>query len=422
MDVVFIVDTTGSMGGAICNVKLAIAALIDQIACVSGDDFQLGLLTFKDHVEVLDDLAPDNRDSVEQHVRALFASGGANGPEASDEALSTAVNGLDEADRDPGQQIGDFDGTFRPDAVKVVVLITDAPPGGFDDWFTPGVDDVNAHARAVEAAAASIKISAVFVPTSGDYMGQVAIMQDYAVTTGGLYLETAPDGAGTAAAIDQIVLSCGGSCGDAIVDPGEVCDDGNQNDDDGCDQYCRETVICPVLPADSCVASLENCTWPPTPELTVQACTYDVIGAGDGCDCGCGFPDPDCEDAGCTEPGCTAPECDACTDVCRRLTPCPSDPTCPAPPAYDPSSTPLNSPPPGWICSPSWYASGDVCDCHCGAPDPDCLSSQTSGGVVCDPACGNGRCDLEEFPSTCPEDCAPVPPFTAFPPACGLEG
>ena len=265
-----------------------------------------------------------------------FTSGGSNGPEASDEALNTAINGLDEADRGPGQQVGDFDGVWRDKSVKIIVLITDAPPAGFDDQFTPGVDDVNAHARAVEAAAAGIKLSAVFVPTSGNYSGQVAIMQDYAATTGGLYLETAPDGAGTAAAIDEIILSCGGSCGDGVLDAGESCDDGNELGGDGCDIYCRQSFTCPVLPPDSCLASLETCTLPEEPALTVPVCTWEVIGTGDGCDCGCGFTDPDCEGGGCTERGCTAPDCVACTDACGRWTPCPSEPRCPAPPAEVP--------------------------------------------------------------------------------------
>ena len=289
MDVVFVVDDTGSMGGALCNVKIAIAALIDQIACASGDDFQLGLLTFKDDVVVLNDLAAGNRDAVEAHVQQLFASGGNGGPEASDEALNTAINGLDEADRDPGQQTGDFDGTWRPGAVKIAILITDAPPAGFDDQYTIGIDDVNAHARALEAAAAGIQISAVFVPTAGNYSGQVEVMQDYAATTGGLYLETAPDGAGTALAIDEVILSCGGSCGDGIVDRGEQCDDANAEDGDGCDAFCRQSITCPVLPPDSvspgsraargpcrrpsvCRSAPGRCSAPVTAAIAAAAC------------------------------------------------------------------------------------------------------------------------------------------------------
>ena len=32
---------------------------------------------------------------------------------------------------------------------------------------------------------------------------------------------------------------CGATCGDGILDPGEDCDDGNQNDDDDCPTTCR---------------------------------------------------------------------------------------------------------------------------------------------------------------------------------------
>lgn len=214
MDVVFLIDDTGSMGGAIANVQAEAASLISDIDTASGGDYQLGLLTFKDSVVVVDDL--NGAATVEADILALSASGGAGLPESSDEALNTAVNGLDAADRPGGEQTGDFDGTWRPAAVKIAILITDALPGGFDDAYSVGVDDVNAHSRALEADAADILISAVFVPTSGD-AGQAAIMQDYATTTGGLYIETAVDGTGTADAIAAIIDDCGGNRVGGIV-------------------------------------------------------------------------------------------------------------------------------------------------------------------------------------------------------------
>jgi len=210
MDVAFVIDTTGSMGGAIGNVKVEVASLIADIDTASGGDFQLGLVTFKDDVSVVDDLAP-GAGTIAADILALTASGGGAEPEASDEALNTVVNGLDMADRLPGQQTGDFNGVFRPAAVKIVVLVTDARPAGFDDTFTPGVDDVNAHNRALDAASAGIKISAVFVPTLGAPAGAITpIMTDYATTTGGLFLTTAADGSGTAGAISDIIDACGG--------------------------------------------------------------------------------------------------------------------------------------------------------------------------------------------------------------------
>jgi hypothetical protein len=209
MDVAFVIDDTGSMGGAIDNVKAEAASLLAQIDAASGGDDQLALVTFKDTVSVLQDLAAGNEAAVSAGIAGLVALGGAFLPEASDEALNTVINGLDAADRAPGQQTGDFNGTFRAGAVKIVILITDALPGGFDDLYTAGVDDVNAHARALEAAAAGILISAIYVPTDGVDALEAAIMMDYATTTGGTFTQTNADGTGTAAAISAIIEGCG---------------------------------------------------------------------------------------------------------------------------------------------------------------------------------------------------------------------
>ena len=105
MDVVFAIDTTGSMGGALGNVQTEAASLIAGINTASGGDFQLGLLTFEsnnigqDSVVVHDDLAAGNAATVQAHILGLAVDGGAGSPEASDEALNTAINGLDAAAR-----------------------------------------------------------------------------------------------------------------------------------------------------------------------------------------------------------------------------------------------------------------------------------------------------------------------------------
>jgi uncharacterized repeat protein (TIGR01451 family) len=228
MDVVFLIDTTGSMGDAINNVKMEAASLFADIDTAASGDSQLGLVTFKDQVVVHHDLAAGNAAAVEAGLLALFASGGGNLPEASDEALHTVINGLDEADRLPGQQIGDFDGLWRPDALKIAILITDDLPGGFDDRFTPDVDDLSAHSRALEAAAAHILISAIYVPRFAPNPTVETIMQDYATTSGGVFVETAADGIGTAAAIAGIIAACGIANNPPILAPidDQVMDEG----------------------------------------------------------------------------------------------------------------------------------------------------------------------------------------------------
>jgi len=44
-------------------------------------------------------------------------------------------------------------------------------------------------------------------------------------------------------------------------------------------------------------------------------CNLAFLGTEDGCDCGCGAPDPDCAGLGCTEPGCADAACAFCYDA-----------------------------------------------------------------------------------------------------------
>jgi hypothetical protein len=206
MDVAFVVDVTGSMQPPIDNVKAAIPQLLTQVESASAGDYRAELVVFRDDVNVMVPFASSNRSAIETAVAGLFATGGNNEPEASDEALRTVIDALGPR---PGQT-----GTalpFRSSVVKIIVLITDAHPGGFDDTFTPGVDDVNANQRALDAAAQGIKISAVYVPSGGFPIADiVAIMQNYATRTSGIFLQTQPNGVGTADAIREVISACGG--------------------------------------------------------------------------------------------------------------------------------------------------------------------------------------------------------------------
>ena len=67
-----------------------------------------------------------------------------------------------------------------------------------------------------------------------------------------------------------------------------------------------------LLPLASCDSPGGTPVTPP-PEWTCDAQRYD---AGDGCDCGCGAPDPDCDGGGSIEPGTGVddPTCDVCVD------------------------------------------------------------------------------------------------------------
>jgi|GEM_PF-7029054 len=220
IDLVIILDNTGSMAGAIDSIKAEMPDIIATAYNASGGDLRLGYITFDDSVYVRSNLTT-NISAVMHAINTTYASGGAGAPEASDEAKNTSINNLPEGMRPDatgymGYQYGNFTTPYRPNATKIVVLITDAPPGGFND--TKDTEDVTAmHTHALTARSKGIQVCDVFVPTHGDYAGQLAILRDDAETTGGAFTVVAPDGSGTGAAIKEIITRCGRAEGPAAV-------------------------------------------------------------------------------------------------------------------------------------------------------------------------------------------------------------
>lgn len=79
MDVVFAIDSTGSMSAVLDNVKSQLPSIIDQVDKASGGNYQLALITFpNDDVEVLVNLATKNADAVKTAINGLTAGGGAD--------------------------------------------------------------------------------------------------------------------------------------------------------------------------------------------------------------------------------------------------------------------------------------------------------------------------------------------------------
>jgi len=208
MDVSFVVDDTGSMGGAIANLKTGINQIAQVVEDLSGFDYRLSLVRFKDNITVVNNFAPGNKNAVAASVNALAAGGGNGEPEASDEALNTVVNNLPAAGR---PQNADFSVGWRSNATKLAVLITDARPGGFDDVYdtTTNTDLNNAALRANQALGNGIKISSVYVPTSTTFNNPIIpIMQNYATATGGLFTQAQANGSGVSTAIVNFLRDC----------------------------------------------------------------------------------------------------------------------------------------------------------------------------------------------------------------------
>ena len=172
--------------------------------------------------------------------------------------------------------------------------------------------------------------------------------------------------------------------GDAIGDDCDTCPDDPDNDVDA-DGVCGDVDNCPAVAnagqenfdgddkGDACDAPAE---W---------VCEDDYWDAGDGCDCGCGAIDPDCDDA-------RAASCDFCGNYLSCGTG-----SCPA--NIHPTNNAIcgDGVPPSWHCALAWY--GDAgCDCGCGALDIDCVDPDGGGPLTAaDPAAcgfcgGTGSC------------------------------
>ena len=121
----FLQDTTGSQGAYIDAVRLAILEIVQFVkasGAIEPDGFRVGHTAFRDYKEGPDSylLHPlgftTELDAVQRHLNSLTADGGGDAIEASEAALH-------EARERP----------WAKDAVKVAILITDAPPHGIGE-------------------------------------------------------------------------------------------------------------------------------------------------------------------------------------------------------------------------------------------------------------------------------------------------
>lgn len=120
LDLMLVIDTTGSMGDEIRYLQSELAAILDALrARHPGLDLRVGFVFYRDTGdEYVTMTVPMTGDfsAAQGTLRQQYASGGGDYPEAMDQAMVRAAS----------QQ-------WRPDAVKTLLLVADAPP--HDDGF-----------------------------------------------------------------------------------------------------------------------------------------------------------------------------------------------------------------------------------------------------------------------------------------------
>lgn len=238
LDIVFLLDTTGSMAPAIRNVQREIVQVLSEIDSVSGGDYRVGVVDFSDDGITVDaSFGVRNADETTKAVTSLSvpSEGGKTSPEMWDEALATIVDTRTSAELDAqngsGQQAGDFDVDWRPDAEKIVVLVADSSPGGFDQEYQRKDMD-HAYEVAVRAKTRGIRVATIMVPHLYRDEGAEDFLRAVSDLTASSFQATLPDASNLAEGLRLNVKTCATDTdGDGLFDTWEK--EGYDGDGDG---------------------------------------------------------------------------------------------------------------------------------------------------------------------------------------------
>jgi hypothetical protein len=175
VDVVFLIDTTGSMADEISRLVDNMGQVAEQLDALGDVDVRYGLTVYRDrgdaYVTRTFDLT-DDLGAFQGALAGVAADGGGDYPEALEEGLHDAVTLP----------------AWRDGAVRVVVLVADAPPQLAYE------DDVDYTVTAAEAAAAGIVVFPV--GSSGTDDQAEYVFRQLAQLTSGVFvfLTYGPDG------------------------------------------------------------------------------------------------------------------------------------------------------------------------------------------------------------------------------------
>ncbi|HOZ56304.1 MAG TPA: DUF4215 domain-containing protein [bacterium] len=220
LDVMMVMDRSGSMGyDSPTRISLAKTAVNSFLGDLKNGD-QSGLVSFANTAS-LDKQLSNNHTQTQAAVSALFPYGATN----IGDAIALAKGELTSS-------------RINPDANQVMILVTDGRANyPYGTGYGENPADVNyALEKANEAFLAGIKIFTIGLGSdiNADMLKQIAS------TTGGkyYYAPTAQDLSDIFALVKMGVCE-EPYCGDGKVDPGEQCDDGNNDNNDGCSAQCQ---------------------------------------------------------------------------------------------------------------------------------------------------------------------------------------
>jgi len=207
IDIAFVLDITGSMSAPLSNLKTSISAIATEAALKSNNDYRFGLISVNENCngpaqninQVL--FSQNNLDEFTPKLNALQVSGGCGIPEPTDVGINSVLVG----------QLG----VFRSNAIKMIIMITDAVPSGGDDQLT-AADLTEVTRLATLAKSKGVKIYPIATGdavTSVPVAAQVKVYHDiYANISGGKTNESASGVIGNIIADEIKKIPCPVTC------------------------------------------------------------------------------------------------------------------------------------------------------------------------------------------------------------------
>jgi Mg-chelatase subunit ChlD len=180
LDVIFVIDTTGSMQPSINEVQKRLKAFAQELAGADiRPDVAFAIVAYRDHPpedpSYVTQVYPltDSVVKAQHNVDGLKADGGGDGPEAVLDALNDALNAV----------------VAREHAHRVIILVGDAPPHGMgvpsDRWGKACPCGLSADKITGQARASYVAIHAVGVREDGN---MIKCFQRLAEDAGGLFV------------------------------------------------------------------------------------------------------------------------------------------------------------------------------------------------------------------------------------------
>ncbi|KAH3776410.1 uncharacterized protein LOC127844871 [Dreissena polymorpha] len=140
LDLAFVMDATGSMGSYIESAKNNICKIVEEIVASEKSDVRLALVNYRDHPPQESSFVTEVHDfttspgTMKSWLRNTSATGGGDTPEAVADALHDSLKL-----------------SWREEATKICVCISDAPPhglgcsnDGFPEGCPAGIDPIEA--------------------------------------------------------------------------------------------------------------------------------------------------------------------------------------------------------------------------------------------------------------------------------------